>query len=107
MEYLTCLAYAHLYRDKNINPTWTPIEPQTKEILIGKNKTHLITRIQSPIQLAATRTVHRSQRLSLDEMTFDPSDINKHVLSYVALSRIRTKKIIFTTSCNELLLSHC
>ena len=36
-------------KNKNINPTWTPIEPQTKKIRIGKNKMHLITRIQFPI----------------------------------------------------------
>jgi hypothetical protein len=29
---LTRLANAHLYKDKNICRTWTPIEPQTKEI---------------------------------------------------------------------------
>ena len=56
---LTRLANAHLYKDKNIDPTWTPIEGQTKEIRIGKSGTHLITRIQFPIQLAAARTVHR------------------------------------------------
>ena len=57
---LTRLANAHLYKDKNINPIWTPIEPQTKEIRIGKNETHLKTRIQFSIQLAAARTIHRS-----------------------------------------------
>ena len=47
---LTHLANVRLYKDKNIDPTWTPIEPQTKEIRIGKNETHIITRIQFPIQ---------------------------------------------------------
>ena len=48
---LSSLANAHLYKDKTIDPTWTPIKPQTKRIRIQKN---LITCIQFPIQLVAT-----------------------------------------------------
>jgi hypothetical protein len=36
----------------------TPIEPISKDIQIGSNSTHIITRIQFPIQLAATCTIH-------------------------------------------------
>jgi len=98
---LTRLVNTYLYQDKSIDPTWTSIEHQTKEIQIGTNETHLITRIQFPIQLATAQTIHRSQGLSLDEMAFDPSGINKHGLVYIALSKIRTKKIVFTKSTSD------
>jgi hypothetical protein len=46
---------AHLY-EHEIHPTWTPIEPISKDIQIGSNSFHIITRTQSPIQLVATCT---------------------------------------------------
>jgi hypothetical protein len=49
----------HLYAN-NIQPNWTPIEPIIKDIRIGKIQSHIITIIQFPIQLAATRTIHQS-----------------------------------------------
>jgi len=63
---LTRLASAHLYQNKNIALLWTPIEALTKEIMFGQTHTHLLTHIQFPIQLAAARTIHRSQDLSLN-----------------------------------------
>ena len=92
---LTCLVNAHLYKDKTIDSIWTPIEPQTKEIIIGKNQTHLITCIQFPIQLAADQTIQHSQGLSLNETEFDPKGANKNGLVYTALSRIRTKEKLY------------
>jgi hypothetical protein len=48
---------AHLYGHE-IHPTWTPIEPISKDIQIGSNSFHIIKRIQFPIQLAITCTIH-------------------------------------------------
>jgi len=48
---------AHLY-EHEIHPTWTPIEPISKDIQIGSNSSHIKIRTQFPIQLAATRTIH-------------------------------------------------
>jgi len=42
---------AHLY-EHEIHPTWTPIEPISKDIQIDSNSSHIITRTQFPIQLA-------------------------------------------------------
>ena len=67
-----------------------------KEFYIGKDKSHKsVTRIQFPIQLAVARPIHRSQGLSLDEMAFDPTNVTKHGLTYIALSRIRTKEKLY------------
>jgi hypothetical protein len=78
-----------------IEKTWTPIEPLVKEIRAGKSQTYVVTRIQFPIQLAAARTIHRSQGLSLDELAFDPTNVRKHGLTYTALSRVRTKEKLY------------
>jgi len=42
---LTKLKNAHLY-EHEIHPTWTPIEPISKDIQIGSNSFHIITRKQ-------------------------------------------------------------
>ncbi len=59
----------------NIQTNCTPIEPIIKDIKIGKNQIHIITKIQFSIQLAIARTIHQSQGLSLDELAFDPTNI--------------------------------
>lgn len=65
---------------------------------------HLIARIQIFIQLATAQMIHRSQGLSIDEMAFDPSGINKHRLLYIVLSRIRLKEKLYLL--NPLLISN-
>ena len=94
----TRFSNSHLYKELDIDATWTPIEALAKEIRIGKNQTHLITRIQFPFQLAAARTIHRSQGLSLDDVVFNPYGVNKHGLAYTTLSRIRTKEKLYLLS---------
>jgi hypothetical protein len=48
----------HLYSAK-FEHTWTPIQPISKEIQIGVNSSHLMTRMQFPVQLDVTHTIHR------------------------------------------------
>ncbi len=66
-----------MYEHK-IHPTWTPIEPIFKDIQIGSNFPHIMTRTQFPIQLVVTPTVHRAQGLTLDYLTFDPNNVHKN-----------------------------
>jgi exonuclease III len=91
----TRFSNSHLYKELDIESTWTPIEALAKETKIEKNQTHLVTQIQFPIQLAAARTIHRSQGLSLDDVVFNPCGVTKHGLAYTALSRIRTKEKLY------------
>jgi hypothetical protein len=42
------------------------------------NSSHIITRTQFTIQLVTTRTIHRAQGLTLDYLTFDPTNVYKH-----------------------------
>jgi ATP-dependent exoDNAse (exonuclease V) alpha subunit len=50
---------------------------------------------QYPIQLVAASTIHRSQGLTLDLLTFDPSGIHHHGLTYTTLSRVREKENLY------------
>jgi hypothetical protein len=55
----------------------------SKDIQIDSNSFHIITRTQFPIQLDATHTIHQTQRLTLDYLTFDPTNVYKHGLTYI------------------------
>jgi hypothetical protein len=64
------IIYIYIYID-NIDSKWTPIEPIIKDIRVGKSHSFILTRIQFPIQLATTKTIHHSHGLSLNELVFD------------------------------------
>ena len=91
----TRFSHLHLYKSSDIDSTWTPIELVAKETRIGKNQSHVITRVQFPIQLAVARTIHRAQGLSLDDLVFKPCGVNRHGLAYTTLSRIRSKEKLY------------
>ncbi len=54
-----------------------------------------LTKIQFRIQPVTTKTIHRYQGLSLDELVFDPTNVKKHGLTYIPLSRIQIKEKLF------------
>jgi len=56
------------YYNENIESKWTPIEPITKDIKVGKTYSFVITRIQFLVELATWRIIHHPQGLSLDEL---------------------------------------
>ncbi len=72
---------------------WTPLKQKIEKIQIGSNPFHIITRIQFPIQLVVAHTIYQAQGL-----TFDPSGVTKHNLTYVALSRVCSKKHFYLLS---------
>jgi hypothetical protein len=47
-DQLTRINNAHLY-EHEMHPTWPPIEPISKDIQIGSNSSHIITKTQFPI----------------------------------------------------------
>ncbi len=67
--------FCHYYY-RNIESKWTPIESIIKDIKVGKTQLFIITNIQFSIQLAITRTIHCSQRLSLDDIIFYPINVS-------------------------------
>ncbi len=91
---LTWTKNAHFYEHK-IHPTWTPIEPIFKDIQVGSNSTHIITRMQFPMQLATTHTIYWAQGLTFDHLSFDLNGIYKHGLTYITLSHIKNKENLY------------
>ncbi len=88
---------------KDIDTYWTTIEPIVKEIRIGKTQSYVMTRIQFLVQLAITRTIHRSQGFSLDELVLDPKNVTKHDLTYTIVYHVRKKENLYSLNslCNE------
>ncbi len=86
--------------EHEIHPTWTPIEPISKDIQIASNSSHIITRTQFSIQLVVTRNVHRAQGLTLDYLTFDHNNVHKHGLTYTKKNCVNKREIfIFYNLC--------
>jgi hypothetical protein len=61
------------------------------KIQIGNDPSSIIIRIQFPIQLVVAHTIHQTQGLTLNHLTFNPSGITKHGLTYTTLFQVRFK----------------
>jgi hypothetical protein len=72
-----------------------PIKQKITKIQIINTPFHIITRIQFPIQLTITHTIHQAQGLTLDHLAFDPSDITKHGLTYTTLFQVHSKEHLY------------
>ena len=55
-------------------------------IFVQKNTT---IRQQFPVQVTCARTIHISQGLTMDNLSFDPIGIKQHGIIYTTLSHIR------------------
>jgi hypothetical protein len=66
-----------------------------KDIQIGSNSTHTITRMQFPVQLVATHIIHRAQGFILDHLGFDPNGVYKHGFTYTTFFRIKNKENLY------------
>jgi hypothetical protein len=84
----------HLYTT-HIHETWTLIQPISKKIKVEANLSHLITHTQYLIRLTITCIIHRSQGWTFDFLTFDPSGIHHHGLTYTTLFCVREKENLY------------
>jgi hypothetical protein len=89
--HLTRTKNAHFYEHK-IHPTWTPIEPISKDIQIGSNSTHIITRMQFPIQLVEPCTIYQAQGLTFNHLAFDPNGVYKYGFTHTTFFCIKNKE---------------
>jgi hypothetical protein len=78
--------------EHEIHPTWTPIEPISKDVQISSNSSHIITRTQFPIQLVVACIIHQTQILTFDYLSFDPTKVYKHGLTYTTFSRVKKEE---------------
>jgi hypothetical protein len=81
-----------------INSEWTPIEKKITKVQVGSNPSHIITRIQFPIQLVVACAIQCVHGLTLDCLTFDPTSVTKHGLTYTPLSHICSKEHLYLLS---------
>ncbi len=72
----------------------TKIGSLTKHKIFFHLKKDKLRRI-NPIQLIIARTIHQSQGLSLDEMAFNPRNVNNHGLIYTTLFHLWTKENLY------------
>ncbi len=77
------------------NKNWTPIQQKSVEIQIGSNPIHIITKVQFSIQWTMGHTIHQAQRLTLEHLIFDPSNVTKHGLTYIPLFCIYSKEHLY------------
>jgi hypothetical protein len=66
-----------------------------KKLKIRKTQSHVITKIQFHVQLTIVQTAHKSQRISFDELVFDPKSVTIHDLKYICLFLIRKKETLY------------
>jgi hypothetical protein len=89
----TQIIFLQIYDEfPRLDKQWTPIERKIAEIQISSNPSHIITRIQFSIQLTIAQIIHNLQGLILDRLAFDLTNVTKHGPTYIALSKVRSKK---------------
>ncbi len=66
-----------------------------EEIKIRKTQSHVITKIQFHLQLTIVQIARKSQRISFDELVFDPKSVTIHDLKYANLFLIRKKETLY------------
>jgi len=88
---------AYLY-NSNTASDWTPILRISNPISTSAKTSRLKIRKQFPIKLACARTIHRSQGLTLDNVSFQPVGIWIHGLVYTTLSHVRSIDSLYLLS---------
>jgi hypothetical protein len=66
-----------------------------EEIKIRKTQSHVITKTQFHVQLTIVKIVHKSQRLSFNELVFDPKSVTIHDLKNIGLFLMRKKETLY------------
>ena len=70
-----------------IDPSWTPVVPEMRKFMVGRNNE--VARTQFPLRAASAKTVHRSQGDTVSEVVVDFTGRTQTGIHYVAMSRVR------------------
>lgn len=79
--------YRHLY-DPGIQATWVPILETCRKFTLHFYKTYLIVRRQFPLQMAAAKTIHKSQGSTMQVAALHFGSRKIDHVHYVGLSRL-------------------
>jgi hypothetical protein len=74
----------------NIDFEWMLIKALTQGIKVKKMQPSLIMKTKFIVQLAAAKSIHQAQGLTMDELLFHPTDV-----PYATLSHICTKEKLY------------
>jgi len=77
----------------DIDFEWMLIKALNQDIKVKKTQPCLIMKTKFIVQLAAAKTIHQAQGLTMDELLFHPTDV-----PFATLSHICTKIILLSTS---------
>jgi hypothetical protein len=91
----------HMYR-RDIEKSWTPVEPIVKQFAAGHKGQAQIQRLQFPLRPAHAKTVHRAQGDTMDTAVIDLTTRRKvdHI-HYVAISRLRSLEGLHIVNLEE------
>ncbi len=73
---LTRTKNAHFY-EHQIHPTWTPIEPISRDIQIGSKFNSYYNKDAISYSTSCNTYYHQAQGLTLDHLAFDPNGVYK------------------------------
>ena len=91
----TRLQNSSLYK-RDIDASWTPIQPICRQFQVGKSHSSQVMRKQFPLRQSAAKTIHRCQGDTLDQVVVDFSSNRKEAHThYVGLSRVKTLNGLF------------
>jgi hypothetical protein len=79
----------------DIDFEWMLIKALTQNIKVKKMQPRLIMKTKFLVQLAAAKTIHQAQGLTMDELLFHPTDVPYATLSHICTKR---KIILLSTS---------
>jgi ATP-dependent exoDNAse (exonuclease V) alpha subunit len=86
---------AHMIANK-ISDTWTPINRLNKQFNLLDKGSVKVNRLQYPLVVAESRTIHKSQGLTVDTVVLDAKGRNlTREKAYTAISRSRTLNGVF------------
>ena len=89
-----------LYRS-DISTSWTPLQPLSRQFQVGKGHSSQVLRKQFPVRQSSTKTIHRCQGDTLDQVVVDLTSKRREPHShYVALSRVKTLDGLFILNLN-------
>jgi len=80
----------------DIQDTWTPIQPISRQFQVGRSNSAQVLRKQFPLRQSSGKTIHRCQGDTLDRVVVDFTTTRKEAHThYVGMSRVKSLDGLF------------